>query len=406
MPTTNPQSYAERPSGYVDFRQGLATGRFARVCDTPFAGDAGCHAIIDTLTGIGRSPQGKPGSPTATSVSGYGPTQLEGAYGIGGFTAASGATVAIVDAYDDPNLESDLGVYRSYFGLTACTTANGCFKKVNQNGVAGSYPKTNASWAEETSLDVDMVSANCPSCKILVVEANSASFANLGASVNTAATFAGVKAISNSYGGSESSTEGQYAADYTHANIAVTASSGDSGYGAQSPASFGTVVATGGTTLNLSGTTRSSETVWSGAGSGCSAYETQPSWQTTLLSNFKLTGCGKRVIADVAYDANPNTGVAVYDSLSYRGQSGWLVFGGTSVASPSIAAIYTLAGTANASQYPASYTYANYKYGINLFDVTSGSNSTSGCSPAYLCTGEPNYDGPTGLGTPIGIGAF
>ena len=403
VPVLAPQSIASHPlGGYVELKAGLASGRFAHVCDAAAPGDASCHAIIDTETGIGKSPQGHGGTPNALPA-GYGPAQLQGAYGIAGLTAPAGNTVAIVDAYNDPYLESDLGVYRNAYGLTPCTTSNGCFRKVNQNGIAGSYPKSNGSWAQETSLDVDMASANCPSCHILVVEVNSASFANLSAGVNTAAKFSGVKSISNSYGGSESSSESQYAANYNHAGIAVTASSGDSGYGAQSPASFGTVVATGGTTLTLSGNSRSNETVWSGAGSGCSAYETQPTWQAAVLP---APGCAKRVIADVSYDADPNTGVAVYDSYSYRGTSGWLVFGGTSVASPAIAAIYALAGTANASQYPASYTYAHYSKGVDLFDITSGSNSSSGCSLTYLCNGEVGYDGPTGLGSPIGVTAF
>ena len=406
VPPVGSQSLATRPSAaYVELKAGLATGRFAHVCAAAVAGEASCHSIIDTETGIGKSPQGGGISPNLLSPppAGYGPAQLQGAYGIGALTAPAGNTVAIVDAYDDPNLENDLNVYRSAYGIPSCTTASGCFKKVNQNGVAGSYPKANGSWAQETSLDVDMVSANCPSCNIIVVEANSPSFANLGASVVTAGKFAGVKAISNSYGGNESSTEGQYSGDYTHSGIAITASSGDSGFGAQSPASFGTVVATGGTTLTLSGNARANETVWSGAGSGCSAYETQPSWQGAVLP---VSGCAKRVISDVSYDADPNTGVAVYDSFSYRGHSGWLVFGGTSVASPAIAAIYALAGTANGTQYPASYTYAHYSIGVDLFDITSGSNTTASCSPTYLCTGGVGYDGPTGLGSPIGIAAF
>jgi len=390
LPGTNQSAASSARSS--DYGQGLASGRFAHVCDAVPAGEASCHAIIRTDTGVGRSPQGKAGG-NATSPSGYGPAQLQGAYSLPASTTTN--TVAIVDAYDDPNLESDLGVYRSTFGLPPCTTANGCFKKVNQNGVQGSYPKSNASWGQETSLDVDMVSANCPSCHILVVEANSASFANLGAGVNAAAKL-GAVAISNSYGGSESSGESTYAPNYDHPGIAVTASSGDSGYGAQSPASFNTVVAIGGTSLTLSGTTRVDETVWSGAGSGCSAYELQQTWQNPYNS-----GCTKRIIADVAYDADPNTGVAVYDSFAYRGQSGWLVFGGTSVASPAIAAIYALASNTSTTTYPASYTYANK---ASLHDVTSGSNGS--CTVAYLCNGEVGYDGPTGLGTPNGIGAF
>ena len=380
----------------TDFDAGLASGRFAHVCAAPAAGEASCHAIIRTDTGVGRSPQGKVGS--NATPSGFGPAQLQGAYGLGSAPSPT-VTVAVVDAYDDPNLESDLGVYRSTYGLPACTTANGCFKKVGQNGTA-SLPKTNASWGQETSLDVDMVSANCPSCHILVVEANSASFANLSAGVNTAANL-GAVAISNSYGGAESAGESAYASAYNHPGIAVTASSGDSGYGAQSPASYGTVVAVGGTSLSVSGSgsgpySYGSETAWSGAGSGCSAYETQPTWQTGTAA---AAACSKRVIADVSYDADPNTGVAVYDTFAYRGQSGWLVFGGTSVASPAIASIYARGG--NLAGVPTAYTYG---HASSLHDVVGGSNGT--CSATYLCNAVAGYDGPTGLGSPNGVGAF
>jgi subtilase family serine protease len=391
-----PAQALQHPLAHVDLATGLARGLFLHVCDAAAPGQARCHAIIRTDTGAGRSPQAAPNAPSVPA--GYGPVQLQTAYGLLNSASTSGAVVGIVDAYDDPNLESDLTFYRSSYGLPACTTANGCFAKVNQSGVQGSYPKTNGNWAQETSLDVDMVSANCPACRILVVEANSASSANLAAGVDTAARL-GAVAISNSYGSKESSKEADYRASYTHAGVAVTVSSGDSGFGAQSPASYNTVIAVGGTSLTLTaGNTRASETVWSGAGSGCSAYETKPAWQAFL------TGCANRVIADVAYDADPNTGVAVYDSLAFRGQSGWLVFGGTSVASPAIAAIYARAGNTAGVTYPASYAYGHVAYGSDLYDVTSGSNGS--CSPAYLCTGGTGYDGPTGLGTPIGLSAF
>ena len=369
-----------------DLRELLSSGRASKVCDAPEPGDnATCFSVV--LTQAGREALGL--HSTATTVSGYGPSDLSSAYNLTG-TGGTGRLVAIVDAYDDPNLESDLGVYRSHFGLSPCTTANGCFKKVGQTGTS-SYPRTNASWAEETSLDVDMVSANCPNCNILVVEANSATIANLAASVDTAASL-GAIAISNSYGSSESSSETTYAPSYNHAGIAITVSNGDSGYGAATPASYNTVTAVGGTNLQRSATTRGwSEVVWTSTGSGCSAYISKPSWQTD-------TGCAQRTIGDLAYDADPNTGVAVYDSLSYQGRKGWLVFGGTSVGSPSIAALYARSGDTVSN---ASKIYAN---AASLNDITSGSNGT--CSVAYLCTGEVGYDGPTGLGTPNGFGAF
>ncbi len=333
-----------------------------------------------------------PEATSATAPSGYGPAQLQSAYGTSAAAASggNGALVAVVDAYDNPNLERDLGVYRTQYGLTACTTANGCFKKLNQNG-ATTLPATNASWGQETSLDVDMVSANCPHCHILVIETNSASFADLATGVNTAARL-GAVAISNSYGGNESSSDATYAASYNHPGIAITASNGDSGYGAQTPASYPTLTAVGGTSLKTASNTRGwSETVWSGSGSGCSAYEAKPTWQ-------KDPSCTKRMIGDVAYIGDPYTGVAVYDSFGSRRNTGWLVFGGTSVGAPAIAAIYALSG--NTAGVPASLAYASSA----LNDVTSGSNGT--CPVAYYCNAEVGYDGPTGKGTPIGTTAF
>jgi subtilase family serine protease len=301
--------------------------------------------------------------------------------------------VAIVDAYNDPNAESDLAVYRSTYGLPACTTANGCFHKVDQNG-GTSYPRGNTGWAEEISLDLDMVSATCPNCHILLVEAASNSFLNLFAAENTAVRL-GANAVSNSYGASEFSGENLYDSYYNHPGVAITASSGDAGYGVQWPAASPYVTAVGGTSLFVaSGTTRGwSETAWSGAGSGCSAIEPQSSWQT----NLNLPGCAHRMVADVSAIADPNTGVAAYDSYNI---SGWLVFGGTSVASPIIASVYALAANTG------SVTYGSYPYSHtgSLYDVIAGSNGT--CSPGYLCAAGIGYDGPTGLGTPQGIGGF
>jgi subtilase family serine protease len=315
---------------------------------------------------------------------------LQSAYNLPSSTAGSGQTVAIVDAYNDPNAESDLAVYRSQFGLSACTTANGCFKKVDQTG-GTKYPRGNSGWAEEISLDLDMVSAICPNCHILLVEASSNSFTNLGTAVNTAVSLK-ANVVSNSYGGSESSTETSYASYYNHPGVIITASSGDSGYGVQSPAAFNTVVAVGGTSLSRSSTTRGwSEAAWSGAGSGCSAYITKPGWQTD-------SGCARRTVADVSAVADPNTGVSVYDT--YGQGTGWMVFGGTSVASPLVASVYALAGNASSVNAASSL----YSHTSNLNDVTSGSNGS--CGGSYLCTSGPGYDGPTGLGTPNGVGAF
>ena len=361
----------------------------ARVCAQAVTG-ASCLALrLDPASSAAGV------TPAAATPSGLFPADLQSAYKLPSGTAGAGRTIAIVDAFDDPAAESDLGVYRSQFGLPACTTANGCFRKVGQTGSATALPRKNASWDEEISLDVDMVSATCPLCHILLVEANSASFANLGAAVNTAALL-GATAISNSYGGGDASdtTNGSF---YNHPGIAVTASSGDGGFGVEFPASSQFVVAVGGTSLRkAAGTTRGwTESAWSGAGSGCSAFNAAiPS-----AASFN-TGCARRAVADVSAVADPNTGVAVFDSIPFQGFSGWLVFGGTSASAPIIAAVYGLAGNAatiDANDFP-------YQHAGSLFDVTTGSNGT--CSPAQLCTARAGWDGPTGLGTPNGTGGF
>jgi subtilase family serine protease len=339
------------------------------------------------------------GQPFAASApTGYGPADLRSAYNLTG-TGSSTQTVAIVDAYDDKTAEADLAQYRSHYGLPACTTANGCFKKVNQSGVQGSYPTNNAGWSLEISLDLDMVSAICPGCHILLVEATNNQNANLYAAVDTAARL-GATEISNSYGGSEAATDTSADAHFNHPGIAITVSSGDSGYGVEYPAASPYVTAVGGTTLTRSGS-GFTESAWSGAGSGCSAYEPKQSWQTDA-------GCARRTVVDVSAVADPNTGVAVYDTncnafQSLLGQcfTGWGTVGGTSASSPIIAGVYALAGNA------ASVTYGSAPYSApagSLHDVTSGSNGS--CGGSYLCTAGPGYDGPTGLGTPNGTGAF
>jgi len=361
-------------------------GHHRAVCGAAPAKFARCHAEVVTNAS---------GTPLATTTphAGYGPADLQSAYSL---SAAGGAgqTIAIVDAYDDPTAESDLSVYRSNYGLSACTTANGCFRKVNQSG-GTKKPRANASWAQEISLDLDMASAVCPNCKILLVEASSASMANLGTGVNTAARL-GATVVSNSYGGSEYSSEtSDENAYFNHPGVAITVSAGDNGYGVEFPAASRYVTAVGGTSLTRDATrTRGwTESAWSGAGSGCSAFVTKPSWQTD-------GGCAKRTVADVSAVADPNTGVAVYDSTPSNGSSGWLVFGGTSVAAPVVAGVYALAGNASSTTYGSS-PYANTQA---LNDVTSGSNGT--CTTAYLCTAGPAFDGPTGLGTPNGTPGF
>jgi subtilase family serine protease len=361
-----------------------ASARFihARVCPGIPFGAALCHSLVR----VDNS-----GSPLATSgPTGYNPGDLRSAYKL---TTSGAATqvIAIVDAFDDPNAEADLGVYRSQFGLAPCTTANGCFRKVNQTG-GTSYPRGDQGWAEEISLDLDMASAICPGCHILLVEAKTNSFANLAAAVDEAARL-GATVISNSYGGNEYSGEVSDEAHFNHPGIAITVSSGDNGFGVEFPAASQYVTAVGGTTLKKAATARGfTETVWSGAGSGCSAFITKPAWQPDK------TGCARRTVADVSAVADPNTGVSVYDTYRLH-PGGWLVFGGTSVAAPLIGAVYALAGNAGSTNY-GSFSYSNLS---SVFDVVSGSNGTCG---SYLCTAGQGYDGPTGNGTPNGTGAF
>jgi hypothetical protein len=362
---------------------------YAAACArTKAAGHMSCMALVRTNV----KPHAGVNVNAIPSGVGYGPSQLQSAYALPSSTAGSGQTVAVVDAMNDPNAASDLATYRSAAGLPACGT--GCFSVVNQNGAASPLPASagTSGWDVEESLDIDMVSAICPLCHIILVEANSATTQNLGTAVNSAVSL-GAKYVSNSYGGSESSSDPTFDSEfYNHSGVAVTASAGDDGFGVEYPAASQFVTAVGGTSLNTASNSRGwSETVWSGTGSGCSVDDAKPAWQ-------KDTGCAKRTNNDVSAVADPNTGVAVYDTFS---EGGWLEVGGTSASSPIIASTFALAGTPAAGTYPSSYPYSHT---ANLFDVTSGSNGS--CSPAYLCTGEVGYDGTTGLGTPDGTAAF
>jgi subtilase family serine protease len=324
------------------------------------------------------------------------PAELRNAYGI---TANGTATIAIVDAYGYTNAESDLAKYRAHFGLSECTSADGCFRKLNQAGQPSPLPPDNSSWSQEAALDLDMASAICPGCKLLLIQANSNSLDDLSKAVATAGQL-GAHAISNSYGAAESRWVAPYEQRYNIPGVAVTVSTGDSGYGVSFPASSPHVVAVGGT--NLSGSNGSwSETVWSGTGSGCSAVFAKPSWQTD-------SACGKRTVGDVAAVADPNTGVSVY--WTAPGTTGgscdpsaavdcpWYVFGGTSVGAPIIAAAYAINGG------PVNYAANVYSQATALNDITAGSNGRCIKRIAYLCTAGPGFDGPTGHGTPLSKG--
>jgi N-acetylneuraminic acid mutarotase len=367
----------------------------AALCGTPKKGTAQCFALRRTDI-VGRK-----GISPAVTPNGFGPADLGSAYGIPA-NGGAGQTVAIVDAFDDPNAESDLGIYRSQYGLAPCTTANGCFSKVDQRG-GNDYPEPNADWAGEISLDVDMVSAIAPAAHILLVEADTNNNDDLAAAVDEAVAL-GAKYVSNSYGSAYTSVPGSGEdpseltedAFYNHPGVAVVASTGDDNFGVSYPAASQYVTSVGGTSLVADTSTRGwSESVWNnsfgGPGSGCSVFEPKPSWQSD-------SGCAMRTESDVAAVADPETGVAVYDTYQ---NPGWGVFGGTSVSSPIIASVFADAGTPVAGTYPSSYPYAATG---SLNDVTTGNNGT--CSPAYLCTAGAGYDGPTGLGTPHGLSAF
>jgi subtilase family serine protease len=324
-------------------------------------------------------------------IAGLTPDDLHQAYNIPK-SGGAGHTIGIVDALDDPYAETDLAHYRAHFHLPPCTTANGCFRKLNQSGVAAHYPSSDVGWSHEISLDLDMASAICPACHIVLVEGTSPTFANLGKAVDTAVA-KGAETVSNSYAGEEYAG---YDKHYDHKGVVIVASSGDTGFGAGplQPASFSTVVAVGGTSLfQTAGGRGWTETAWRLGGAGCSARVRKPAWQHD-------TGCSMRTETDVSAVADPNTGVAVYDSLSQYGTQ-WLTFGGTSVSSPIIAALYALAGNA-AAQNGAHGIWQDG--GAHLFDVTAGTDGY--CTPAYLCTAGPGYDAATGWGTPNGLGAF
>ncbi len=382
----------------INNRFGIQFRSHMDVCTTAPGDDVHCNSRVTT---DGR------GTPDVSPrvIFGYGPSQLTKAYGVSGLAPAGAPPViAIVDAYDDPNIANDLSVYTSTFGLPQLPTCSGavassnipCFKKVTQQGATSRYPSKDAGWSLEIALDVETAHAMCHNCSILLVEANSATYSNLMAAVDRAVIL-GANVVSNSYGGGEWSGETTYDSHFNHPGVAFVASSGDSGYGVEYPASSQYVTAVGGTSLYLNPDgSYNQELAWSGTGSGCSVFETKPSWQ-------KDTACARRTVADVSADADPNTGAAVYDSVRYFNQSGWFEVGGTSLAAPIVASIYALSGTIPAATQENSLPYFNNP-AINLNDVLSGTNGS--CGGSYLCTAGTGYDGPTGLGSPKGLLGF
>ena len=375
-----------------DAKEVLRSGNtyYTSVCGGPTVGYvARCHAKIVTDA---------KGNPLSTArggrVAGFGPADLQSAYNIT-TSGSSTTTIAIVDAFGYDNAESDLQVYRTNFSLPTCNSSDGCFQKVNQKGKTTSYPAQNIGWAQESALDVDMASAMCPNCHIILVETDDNSLKNLAAGVDRGVKM-GAHVVSNSYGGGEGRGETNFDVHYSHEGVAITASTGDSGFGAQYPATSPGVTAVGGTHLVRDSSTRGwTETAWHGAGSGCSKFEAKPVWQTDA--------CKRRMEADVSAVADPATGVAVYGPNN-SGVSAWLRFGGTSVAAPLVGGIYANNdGAVNAGSNPYAHT-------ADLYDVVSGNNGTCKAGKngkmSYYCTAGVGYDGPTGLGTPNGTAAF
>jgi subtilase family serine protease len=325
------------------------------------------------------------------SPSGVTPAEIKKIYNL----PASGGkgTIALIDAYDDANMESDLAAFDKQFNLPACTTANGCFEKHKM----ASSTSANSGWAMETSLDVEWAHAIAPTAKILLVEAKTPSGANLMAAVDYAAARKDVVAVSMSWGGAEFSDElgeDSHFMSKTSSSMAFFASSGDDGTGASWPASSPNVIGVGGTSLELASSgALIAESAWSGSGGGVSAYEKEPAWQTA----YKISKAnGMRAIPDVSYDADPASGYPIYitTGTGTKAKGAWDTVGGTSAGAPQWAAIQALGGTAALDKF---YTDKASTSTLKYFrDITSGSNGT--CK--YYCDARKRYDYVTGLGSP------
>ena len=353
----------------------------------------GFAAILGATTTQAQPPLGQEAPPphrvhgnASTSPTGLSPATIKAAYNFPtSATAGAGKTIAIVDAYDDPTAEKDLAVFSTKYGLPPCTTANGCFKKVSQNG-ASNFPRTDAGWALEISLDVQWAHAIAPGAKILLVEARTASLSDLLTAENYAKTHA--QYVSNSWGASEFSSEAAYDGYFSQPGVSFFVSSGDSGLPAQWPSSSPNVISVGGTTLNFSNGNLTSETAWSSGGGGCSAYASATTAQAAFSTYAQANCAGKRATPDVSLDADPASGVAVYDSTRYQGSSGWWQVGGTSASSPMWAARSAAAGVVVNS----AYIYAN---NITYRDITAGNNGAPALTGYDLASGLGSWTGAT-----------
>jgi hypothetical protein len=454
--------------------KGIRYAKINRVCPAPKPGHATCFALarVPVPATAADDPGVRPYKAAAGALesgpdgTGLTPTDLATAYGYDPTSGGSGQTIAIIDAYDDPNIESDLATFDEQYGIAACTKANGCFTKVSQTGSTTSLPEADKTgWSVEISLDVETAHSTCPNCKILLVEATNTSFANLAAAVQEAVAL-GATEVSNSYGGPEKESGAIDRSAYDQPGVVVAAATGDWGYynwailnkgeeppGAPNlPATLPTVVAVGGTTLELNDEAqRENETVWNGngpvddseyvegaTGGGCSGLFTAETWQQAT-PGYAAAGCeGKRLAADVSADANPYSGIEIYDSYNcgkyceaYGGGQGWLTIGGTSLSTPLVSAMYALAGGSSGVNYPALTLYGHIGDSSSLYDVTEGGNGYCDAAPEFEC-GHPDtysavvsgyalqldceyttacdaaagFDGPSGVGTPKGLGLF
>jgi hypothetical protein len=450
----------------------LKAVRYARIgsaCAAPKPGDAACFALvrIPVPSAAADEPGVRPyeaaaGALESGPAGGLTPAELASAYGYSSAVGGSGQTIAIVDAYDDPSIESDLATFDAEYGIAACTKANGCFTKVSQTGSTVSLPPADTSgWSVEISLDVEVAHSTCPNCKILLVEAKNQEFQNLATAVNEAVAL-GATEVSNSYGGPESALGLIEKEAYSHEGVVIAAATGDDGYydwteGNEDkrppgrpnlPASLPSVVAVGGTTLELDSVgAREAETVWDGdgpydesffeyglaegaTGGGCSTYFAAEPWQQHA-AGFAASGCGgKRLAADVSADANPYTGFDIYDSYEcgaackkFKGGRDWLTIGGTSLSTPLISALYALAGGSGGIGYPSLTLYGHLGDPSDLYDVTEGGNGfcdegglacganerygvNVDCEGTTACNAGPGFDGPSGVGTPNSLGLF
>jgi hypothetical protein len=349
------------------------------VCSAPGAGDAQCLAHF-LHRGEGVTPDA---SPTPT---GLGLTAIQSIYGFPTSpTAGAGKTIAIVDAYDDPTVINDLVAFDTQYGLTC----NGCFNKVVEVDSSGNPPAADPGWALEISLDVQWAHAIAPGAHILLVEALDSSYGNLLQAEDYASAHA--QYVSNSWGGSEMCIiaglycETGYDSHFSTPGVSYFAASGDSGLPASYPSASPNVISVGGTTLHFDSTGAfTSETGWASGGGGCSSYESANAAQSTFAQYAQVQCKGKRATPDVALDADPNSGVSVFDSTPYNNQTGWWTVGGTSVSTP----IWAARSAVQGAVVNASYVYGN---NINFRDITAGNNGAS-CVVGYdLCTGRGSW---------------